>query len=82
MKKRMLMPVISSLLALCISAVLTTTMGHAACGCTCMIVCNNICEYECTGCGLTEGAESAKLCCKQAREAIGDVGPCFVENSY
>lgn len=82
MKKRMLMPVLSSLLALCISAVLATTLGHAACGCTCMIVCDNVCEWECSGCGLTQGAEVASRCCQQAHAEIGDVGPCLAQGSY
>lgn len=79
MKKKMLMPVISSLLALCISGVFTIKIGHAACGCTCVMVCDSACEWECTGCGLVEGAEVARRCCVQAYQQSGDTEPCIQE---
>jgi len=80
MKKKMLMPVISSLVALCISVTLTTTIGHAQCGCSCWMVCDNTCQWECEGCGLVQGWRVAQQCCEQAHAASGDTGPCFPEN--
>lgn len=80
MKKRILMPITSFLVALCLSVILTTTLGYAQCGCACWMLCDNECGWECSGCGLVQGSRVAQQCCNQARAASGDTGPCFPEN--
>jgi hypothetical protein len=53
---------------------------NAHCGCTCRIACGNMCEYECVGCSLIEGAETAKRCCDAARQSVGEMDPCPGQN--
>jgi hypothetical protein len=65
MRKGMAM-LASSVLALCISGICATTTTHAQCGCVCVVTCNSVCDYECSGCGLIDGLESARRCCELA----------------
>lgn len=62
------------LVALFSSPAIRTT--YAQCGCSCAIVCDNRCEFQCSGCGFIEGVSAAVRCCQNAQAAIGDVGPC------
>lgn len=61
--------------------VITSPLASAQCGCSCAMVCNNACEFECSGCGLLQGAEVAAQCCQGARQATGDTGPCTASSS-
>jgi hypothetical protein len=83
MKKKFVVPLISTILAVAITTIPITRTSYAQCGCTCAIVCDNRCQFKCTGCGFTEGVSAAKQCCDEARKAIGNVGPCLEEaNTY
>lgn len=76
MKTRIFSLTTSFVLALSISTALATRTIHAQCGCVCMAVCNNICDYECFDCGLIEGANAARACCAQASGAM-PTGACL-----
>lgn len=77
MKKRFIASIVSSVMAVTIIAITATTTGYAQCGCVCAWVCNNRCDFQCSGCGLVEGANAAARCCEQAHTATGDTGPCL-----
>ncbi len=79
MKKRSLAPLMSFVLAVLFTTIPSTTT-FAQCGCSCAMVCNNRCEFQCSGCGFIDGVDAAVRCCEQAQIAIGDTGPCAEEN--
>lgn len=45
-----------------------------ACACTCAMVCDNRCQFNCSGCDLSEQIDKSTECCNGA--AYGDTGPC------
>ena len=80
MTKRTLLPLISLLLAVFFTAGPAVKTAFARCGCVCAMLCDNRCEYQCSGCGAVDGMDTALRCCQQAQDAIGDTGPCTPEN--
>jgi len=79
MNKKLLMPMISFIIALAITCILATRIAHAQCGCSCAMVCDNTCEYECYGCGFGEAVTAALHCCEEARRQTGPTGPCTLQ---
>lgn len=80
MKKRSLAPLVSFILAILFTTIPATQTAFAQCGCVCAMLCNNRCEFQCTGCGFVDGVDAAVRCCEQAQSAIGNTGPCSEEN--
>lgn len=76
MKKKLVAPMILTILTVALATIPTTRMTYAQCGCSCVILCNNKCEFQCTSCGLIEGAKASTRCCEEGRKAIGDPGRC------
>jgi hypothetical protein len=78
MKHRFVTSIVSSILALTIVSFSTTARSYAQCGCSCAVVCDNRCEFECYGCGFIEGVSAAARCCEQARSNTPSE-PCMQE---
>jgi len=80
MKKRSFAPLTSFILAILFTILLATSTAFARCGCVCAMLCDNRCEFQCSGCGVNDCVDAAVSCCAQAQDAIGDSGPCTPEN--
>lgn len=52
----------------------TRAKANPACECSCAWVCDNRCQFTCTGCGLTEEVTKSEECCQGAY--YGDTGAC------
>jgi len=76
MNKRLSLLTLAIGLLLTMSASLATRVTHAQCGCSCAMVCGNRCQFECSGCGLSEEVDKSVECCNGAHDATGDTGPC------
>ncbi len=64
-----------------LSLILSAGLGSRntyACECGCSMVCDNRCQFACSGCSLSEAIESSMECCDGAHAATGDTGPCAV----
>jgi len=80
MKKRSFSPLMSFMLAVLFTVIPAAKTTFAQCGCVCAMLCNNRCEFECSGCGFVDRVNAALHCCEQASSASGDTGPCAEEN--
>lgn len=76
MRKRLSIIALAVGLSLTVSASLPTRVAYAVCGCNCMMVCDNRCQFECWECGLSEQIAKSQECCAGAHQATGDTGPC------
>lgn len=83
MRKRLLILTLAVGLSLTISVSLSTRVTYALqCGCNCMMVCDNRCQFECWDCGLAEQVAKSQECCNGAHAATGDTGPCGEGDAY
>jgi len=80
MKKRSFSLLLSFMLALLFTVIPAAKSTFAQCGCVCAMLCNNRCEFECSGCEFSEKVIAVLHCCEQASSAAGDTGPCAEEN--
>lgn len=51
-----------------------STSNVSACACSCAMVCDNRCQFSCSGCDLSEQIEKSTECCNGA--GYGETGPC------
>jgi hypothetical protein len=79
MKKRFLSSMVSSILVVVFATIPYATLSYAQCRCSCHWVCAGRCVYQCSGCGLLEGAEAGARCCDSAPN---DGGPCGEEENF
>lgn len=82
MKIKFLVSIISSILVMATTTFPTIRTSDTQCGCVCAVVCDNKCEFECSGCQLVEGARLGALCCDQAFSTTPPTGPCGGGNAY
>ncbi len=76
MTKKLFISMLAAVLSFYSLVTPTTSAAYGNCGCSCAMVCNNVCVFDCAGCNISQEIEMAILCCEQAHGAIGDVGPC------
>lgn len=79
MKNLILNLTTSFVLLFSIASALTAKPKPGDCGCVCMIICSNVCDYQCFDCGLIEGANAARICCTQASTTPSE--PCGVHSA-
>jgi hypothetical protein len=64
MKKKLVRLTAAFMLAVSSYGIFITQTTNAQCGCSCAVVCPNTCNFECSGCGLTDWIPVAAACCQ------------------